>query len=200
MISWEQCALIILASGRSRRFGDEDKLIAPFCGKPLASHAAQLAKAAPFTLCVSVIPAGRSDLQKIFESHGAKALINHDPDAGQGRSLAIGAEAAIEHNCDAAFIVLADMPLIRVTHLERLRQRLDQRDAVFAFDGQRRSPPALFRKSAFPLLAKLSGDQGAKAVMNRIDTTDIKFSAEDLADIDTADDLQKIEEQLAKRR
>ena len=200
MISWEQCGLIILASGQSVRFGDKDKLIAPFCGKPLASYAAQLANAAPFAISISVIPPDRSDLQEIFEMHGAKALINDDPDIGQGRSLAIGAKAALEHGCEAGFVILADMPLIRLMHLDQLRRELGEHDAAFASDDRRRSPPAFFRKSAFPLLASLTGDQGAKSVMNKINATSVRLPAEDLADIDTADDLNKLEASLANRR
>lgn len=200
MIPWEQCGLIILASGQSARFGDADKLTAPFCGAPLASYAAQLAKAAPFAASVSVIPPDRSDLTRIFESHGAKTIINDDPDAGQGRSLAIGVKAIAGHGCDAAFISLADMPLIRLTHLDRLRQRLGEHDAAFASDGQRQSPPALFSKSAFPHLTALSGDQGAKAIMHKIDTVKVDFSAEELSDIDTMEDLHKLEESIANQR
>jgi len=194
MISWEQCGLIILASGQSTRFGETDKLTAPFRGRPLAAHAAQLATAAPFAKSISVIPADRPALNEIFQSVGATIVTNDNPDAGQGRSLSLGVKALCDQGCDAAFVVLADMPLVRLAHLDRLRQKIGAQDAIFASHGERRSPPSLLRKSTFPFLAELEGDHGAKAALGDFITGDIGLPREGLADIDTIDDLHRLEE------
>lgn len=193
MISWEQCGLIILASGQSSRFGETDKLTAPFRGRPIAAYAAQLASAAPFAKSIGVVPAGRPALNGIFQSAGATLVTNNNPNAGQGRSLALGVKALSDQNYDAAFVVLADMPLVRLPHLDRLRQEIGAHDAAFASDGKRRSPPALLRKSTFPLLAKLEGDHGAKAALEDFITRDVDLPADALADIDTIDDLHRLE-------
>ena len=48
MIAVEECVLILLAAGRSRRFGDADKLQEPFLGKPLAYHVVTALEDVPF--------------------------------------------------------------------------------------------------------------------------------------------------------
>lgn len=43
-------AILLLAAGASRRFGTENKLLAPLAGKPLVRHAGDAARAVPAAL------------------------------------------------------------------------------------------------------------------------------------------------------
>lgn len=190
MIDWRNCGLVILASGQSKRFGDGDKLTAPFRGKPLADYVAQLADAAPFAKSIGVIAPERSELKRLFSSYNITTLVNDDPDAGQGRSLALGVSAVAELGCKVAITVLADMPFIKHSHLDRLRVEIEENEAAIAFDGQRRSPPVLFRNSMFEKLTGLAGDAGAREILRQTRRVkNVMMSAEDLVDIDTRDDL-----------
>lgn len=192
MIDWHDCGLVILASGRSKRFGDDDKLTAPFRGKPLAEYAAQLAHAAPFAKAIGVIAPESPELKRLFSSYSITTLVNEDPDAGQGRSLALGVSAIAELDCKAAIIVLADMPFIKHSHLDRLRIEVGENESAIAFDGQRRSPPVLFRNSMFEKLTGLTGDSGAREILRQTRRVkNVMMSAEDLIDIDTRDDFTR---------
>ncbi len=192
MIDWRDCGLVILASGRSKRFGDGDKLTAPFRGKPLAEHAAQLADAAPFAKAIGIIAPERPELRRLFSSYNITMLVNDDPDAGQGRSLALGVNAVAELGCKVAIIALADMPFITHSHLDRLRIEIGENEAAIAFDGQRRSPPVLFRNSMFENLTSLTGDAGAREILRQTRRVkNVMMSAKDLIDIDTRDDLTR---------
>src|SRR3546814_4255821 len=60
MIEPEAVALILLAAGRSTRFGVADKLAAPLHGRPLVQHAANTLSPIPFgrhiAVCSSSLP------------------------------------------------------------------------------------------------------------------------------------------------
>ncbi|MEO1242652.1 MAG: nucleotidyltransferase family protein [Pseudomonadota bacterium] len=192
MIDWRDCGLIILASGRSQRFGDGDKLTAPFRGKPLAEYAAQLANAAPFAKSIAIIAPERPELKRLFSSYNITTLVNDDPGAGQGRSLALGVSAIAELGCKAAIITLADMPFIKHSHLDRLRIEVGENESAIAFDGQRRSPPVLFRNSMFEKLSGLTGDAGAREILRQTRRVkNVMVPTEDLIDIDTREDLTR---------
>ncbi|MEM9619236.1 MAG: nucleotidyltransferase family protein [Pseudomonadota bacterium] len=192
MIDWRDCGLVILASGRSQRFGDNDKLTASFRGKPVAEYAAQLSDAAPFAKSIGVIAPERPDLKRLFSSYNITTLVNSDADAGQGRSLALGVSALAELGCKIAIITLADMPFIRRGHLDRLRIEIRENEAAIAFDGQRRSPPVLFRNSMFEKLTGLTGDAGAREILRQTRRVkNVMMPAQDLIDIDTRDDLTR---------
>jgi molybdenum cofactor cytidylyltransferase len=102
----EECALIILASGLSERFGEADKLMADFRGKPLVQHAIDAAKPLSFAARFAVIPKASTQRRKLFNYEGYSLIENNSPEAGQGGSLKLAAKAAMEKGYDAICIML----------------------------------------------------------------------------------------------
>ena len=186
--------LVILASGLSKRFGDQDKLLASFCDQPLAKQSAMLAAGLRLSPSICVLRPHCPELEKLFTAHKIDLVINDAPEAGQGHSLALGIKAIAERGCDYAYVVLADMPLVTAPHLELLRTQISDHEAAIAFDGRRRSPPALFRRSLFPKLINQSGDSGAKEILRTSNAVkNVSMPANILIDIDVPDDLKKAE-------
>jgi len=77
----EDCALVILASGLSERFGKADKLMAEFRGKPLVQHAIDAADKLPFAERFAVVPVSSKKRRKLF-NYAAYSLAKTCGDGG----------------------------------------------------------------------------------------------------------------------
>lgn len=139
---------IVLAGGRSRRFGS-DKLTATIDGRPLLHHPI-LALAA---CCATVIVAAAHDgpAPTLPGDLTVPVLIVRDAvgDAGPLAGLVAGLEAARE---EIALVVGGDQPALRPDLLRLLLAALgDAAAAVLADEGQPRALPAALRRG--PALA-----------------------------------------------
>jgi molybdenum cofactor cytidylyltransferase len=180
----ETTALILLAAGRSVRFGDTDKLAEPYLGKPLAFHAVTAFEDMPFAFRVAVTLETHLD----FGGRGYDVIVNDLPEEGQARSVRLGVAEAARRGAAAAMIALADMPRVTAAQLYRLIDDAEGDDAVVASsDGVKPSPPALFGAAHFDALKQLSGDRGARDLIAR--GRHVVTSPAELIDIDTPEDL-----------
>lgn len=183
MIGAEQVALVLLAGGRSERFG-ADKLTQPYLGRPLGLHVVVALEAVPFRERISVVSQTRLDLA----SCGYRVVHNDDPGAGMGRSLRLGVEAACTGGAKAVLIALADMPHVTATHIYRLLDRAEGPEAIVASsDGVVPRPPVLFGSTHFDTLLRSEGDRGARDLVKR--GHHVVTSPDELVDIDTPEDL-----------
>lgn len=186
-------ALIALASGLSSRFGQENKLLAHFRGKPLCSHTANYWHRKPATRKFVVVPKYEPKIAAIFERKNWIILTNPNPDAGQSESLKIGIQAAQSEGATTAMICLADMPLVATSHLDAILNAASEHQAVMSSSRGVLMPPAAFRKELFGELTKLSGDQGAKAVfLNCNNRVSVELPQGTEIDVDTPEDLALI--------
>ncbi|MCR6658849.1 MAG: nucleotidyltransferase family protein [Asticcacaulis sp.] len=174
---------VVLAAGASRRFGEEDKLRAEFDGKPLLRHV--LDGLAGLGLD-EVLVVTRAPLS------GVHHIINPHPEAGMGHSLALGVAAL--KPCDAAFIVLADMPLIVPDLYCDMAAALPGHDIVVPVHDGQNGHPVLFSSTCFDELRCLSGDHGARDLLQsgRYRLRHIETGGFILADIDTPEDLNRL--------
>lgn len=175
-------AALLLAAGRSARFGAEDKLSAPFRGVPLGLHAARAL--AQLRLPLQFVVASGVKL----EWPGFEIVPNATPDAGIGHSIALGTAAARSAGASAVLIALADMPLVTTAHLHDVLARYAGAASLVATgNGGRAMPPALFGADWFEALERLSEDRGAHALLDTAIIVDCP--AAQLVDVDTPDDL-----------
>jgi molybdenum cofactor cytidylyltransferase len=191
MIPAERVALILLAAGRSERFGDRDKLAEPFLGHPLAQHVVTALEGVPFAARIAVCAGTGIDLAR----RGYEVVVNDAPAEGQSRSVRLGMAAAIAHDIDAVLIALADMPRVTAAQIWRLLDAArGEDDALASSDGVQPRPPALFGRTHFPVLERLVGDQGARELI--LKGRHIVTSAAELVDIDTPEDLERLRESV----
>lgn len=184
----------VLAAGQSRRFGTTDKLCAPFQGKPLGLHVCDMLARARFALRPQHRLVVASDethpCARGWKDAGFSVVRNPNADEGMGTSVATAARIARRAGSDMLLIALADMPLVPVSHYAALVSRADAsfKDQILAsFDGHARMPPAVFGRGQFDILAQLSADTGARAMLANSETVDCP--PEWLADIDTPEAL-----------
>lgn len=175
-------AAVLLAAGQSTRFGETDKIAAPLNGLPLGLHAAHTLAALPLT--VRFVVTGPTTL----DWPGFEIVTNDQPGAGMARSIALGVAAARRAGAEAVLIALADMPFVPAAHFLRLIARHHGPTSLAAStNGARRMPPALFGADWFATLEGLTGDQGARTLLDRAEM--VPAAADDLLDIDRPSDL-----------
>jgi len=187
MIFAEKTALILLAAGRSVRFGEADKLEQPFLRKPLAFHVVTALEDIPFLTRFAV----RSGTNLDFASRGYRVLQNDQPEIGMSQSVKLGVASARDEGAEAVLIALADMPRVTANHIYHLLDAADSHDAVVASsDGINPRPPALFGAGQFEALLALEGDEGARAMVRS--GRHVIAPESELLDIDTPEDLERL--------
>jgi molybdenum cofactor cytidylyltransferase len=181
---------MILAAGASRRFGRGNKLLAPFRGKALVLHAADALHRASVNklLAVTSDPEVTALMPEFYHIPGEKLL---------SQNIARGAAWAKSHGADRLLVVLGDMPFVTPAHCDLLIERCSDSSASASSSGGVRSPPACFPSAMFDDLIALTGDRGAKALIDAIPSQNI-FEAlgGELLDIDTQAEFEALKEQL----
>ena len=184
----DQIALLLMAGGRSDRFGHSDKLLAELNGMPLGLHMAH--RLTPMTWGARIAVANAT-IKPLLSRCGFEVIAAGER-AGLGDNLSAGVSAL--RNMKAVIIILADMPFVSRRHIEAM---------IFAAKGPRAlvvsrnhgnaSPPVLFGRDYFHDLISLRGDEGARHVFaSRLtEVTWIEADAGELCDIDTVADLNR---------
>jgi molybdenum cofactor cytidylyltransferase len=156
---------LLLAAGASRRYG-ADKLAQPLPdGAPVAVRACRNLLAGTDGVLAVVRP-GSERLAEQLRAEGAEVVVCPDADLGMGHSLAFGIRA----RPDAAgwLVALADMPWLSPATVRAVADALRTGAPIAApcRDG-RRGHPVGFARSFGPELAALTGDSGAKDLIQR---------------------------------
>jgi molybdenum cofactor cytidylyltransferase len=186
-------AALILAAGASTRFAGGHKLLAEFRGKPVISHVFELAISAPLDVRLVVTGARVGEIAALAERAGLRSL--HNPDFASGLSTSLKAGlAALPPDCDGVIVLLGDMPLIRPQTLQAILQAAQINPAFAAIVPMHQGEwghPVLLKRALFEEIAILTGDQGARKLLNS--RKDVLTLAVDdpgiLADFDTREAL-----------
>jgi molybdenum cofactor cytidylyltransferase len=181
MIAADRVALVLLAAGRSTRFGS-NKLLAELEGKPLIRHAADTLIQAGFGWTFAVCTGETAPLLGDFE-----IVTNSKPEAGQARSIRLGVQRAMETGCGAVMIALGDMPFVSAAHLDALLAATGEVVASAAVGKP--MPPALFARARARDLLALDGDRGARDLL--ASATLVHADPRVLRDVDTRDQLPR---------
>ena len=184
---------VILAAGASTRMGEPKQLL-ELDGRPLVVRAAEAALASPAWPVVVVLgaqaPAIRPCLARL------PVLLAENPAWAEGMASSLRAGIAtlrqFSRSIDAALVALCDQPAFSPALIERLLEarRATGRGIVAAHYGGRNGAPALFLREYFPALAALTGEEGARALLNGDPAQVASVPLPELAaDLDTPADL-----------
>ena len=182
---------ILLAAGSAKRFGSDKLLHALPHEVPIAIQAARnLAAVVGKDVLVVLRPEAKA-LSALFLKEGCRAVVCDNAAEGMGASLACGVRAA--GAADAYLVALADMPFIRASTIEAVRDALASGATLAApYFRARRGHPVGIAASFRAELEGLSGDQGAKTLLARHQDKMTKIPVGDpgaIRDIDTQGDL-----------
>lgn len=159
----ERIVGILLAAGAGTRFGGDKLMHRLADGTPMALAAAGALRAA-CPRVVAVVRPGDEALARRLAAAGCEPLFCPQAHRGMGHSLAAGVQATPD--ADGWLVTLADMPFIAADSHRAVLARLHGGASLAAafFDG-RRGHPVGFARAWFSQLTALTGDQGARAIL-----------------------------------
>jgi molybdenum cofactor cytidylyltransferase len=202
IIPIQRTAVVLLASGLSRRFGSKDKLLADLGGRPLVDHAAQELSGLDALTKIAVCPNDKREIGERLHDRFVIA-VNKKPKRGLGHSIAVGVSVAMQFKPDAVVLAMGDMPFIERPVIEGVVNHLGHEGANIVHCGEMRGtrPPTAFDRACFEALTHLDGDDGARAVVaeGRFRVIGLSAPAPLLADVDTREDLELARRQMMVR-
>jgi len=158
---------IVLAAGRASRMG-ENKLVAELDGEPIVRRT------------VRAVLGSRARPVIVLTGHEADAVTRalaglevrfvHNPDFADGMSTSLRVGIAAAGTVDGALICLGDMPRLRPAHLDAVIDAFragDPAEIVVPTFDRKRGNPVLWPRCYFAEIAALSGDVGARALIDR---------------------------------
>ena len=184
---------LLLAAGRSRRFGS-DKLSAKLDGSAVIRWSAKAL--ASLDEVYVVVPPGADALMQALSRLDVRFVVNLARDEGMASSIRAGI-AALSDDVVAVVIALADQPQLRPDVIAKLCDRWRSGDVAAAApvyrDGQ--GNPVLFGRECFDALLALRGDTGARSVLEALGKRGATIQVDDVmpVDIDTQDALQQLQ-------
>jgi molybdenum cofactor cytidylyltransferase len=190
-------AVVVLAAGCSQRFGRFKQLL-PWGDGTLLSHTVDVALASQ-ARPVSVVLGCQADAcRAALGDRPVEVVVNPDWSRGQSTSVRAGL-AALPENVSAVLFHLADQPGVTPAVLDAL---IDRHAATLApvvwpeYQGQRGNP-VLFDRVTFSDLREVTGDIGAKPVLQayaRAGAAERVAVAEPgvLLDVDRPQDLDRL--------
>ncbi|MGQ5700899.1 nucleotidyltransferase family protein [Sandaracinobacteroides sp. A072] len=177
---------ILLAAGASRRMGAA-KLALPIAGRPMIART--LDAVAEAGIPALMVTGAHADAV-LEAAPGVPHVHAAEHAEGLAESLKAGL-AASPADWTAALVVLGDMPFVLPSTLRALAARLEAGAmAVVPVVVGRRGNPAGFARAAWPRLMALSGDRGARTLLDALGAMDIPVDDRGiLRDIDRPEDL-----------
>jgi molybdenum cofactor cytidylyltransferase len=171
-----------------------NKLVENVNGKPLVRSAVDAALASRLDPVLVVTGHQAEKIGAAVAGTPVALVHNEQFDEGLSSSLRTGV-AAVPPDCDGAMVLLGDMPDISPALIDRLIAAFDPAGghaACVATVGKRRGHPVLWARRFFPELMTLSGDKGAREILQAHADQVLEIEAMDdapLVDIDTVEAL-----------
>jgi molybdenum cofactor cytidylyltransferase len=191
-------AAVVLAAGLSRRMG-QAKLLMPVGGRAIVRYVVESVLAGGVDLVWVVTGPDVEPIETALAGLEVQIAVNPAPEEGQASSLRAGI-AALPASVDAVLIALGDQPSLAPSIIPALlAARRTSPKLIVApryRDGQ--GNPVLFKREIFPELLRLTGDQGARPIIQK-EPARVEWVELDLPmppDVDTLDDYEKIRANL----
>lgn len=187
-------AAIVLAAGLSRRMG-RPKLLLELEGRPIIRHAVERVFSSGILQVLVVTGPEHEDLARALHGLPVRFVVNETPEAGQGSSVSAGVRA-LPAGTTAVLIALGDQPGVPAEVIPALLDALKLAGKTVAApryaDGL--GNPVLFAASVLPELLALSGDRGARAVVERDPSrlAVVEIASPMPRDIDTPEDYERL--------
>ena len=191
---------LLLAAGRSVRFGG-DKLLAQLCGRRVVRWSVE-SLAANVDVIYAVVPPGAHELIRALGGINVVFVEHLGRDQGLASSIGAGV-AALSDDVEAVLIALGDQPLVSSVIGSRLvaAWRARHARAVAPKYRDRVGHPVLLDRRCFAQLSALTGDQGARTLLDSLgsELELVRVDENAPADVDTREALRVLETATACR-
>lgn len=178
---------VILAAGASTRMGAPKQLLA-LDGRPLVVRTVEAALASSAWPVVVVLGAHAEKIRPVLAR--LPVLIAENPAWAEGMAASIRAGVTMlrqfSRALDGALVALCDQPAFSADTIAQLvaAQHATGRSIVAAHYNNRHGAPALFLREHFEALSHLTGEEGARTLLNgdsaRVAAVDLPALALDL--------------------
>jgi molybdenum cofactor cytidylyltransferase len=211
-------ALILAAGSSSRMGGGRHKLLLPLGDRPVLAHTIEATLASQARPIVVVlghqVEQVRDQISPYLDRPDVFSIENTDYLRGMSTSLRAGIQALIDrenkdgppgHSLAGVLIMLGDQPLMTARILDTLiasKHTTGKRILIPFYNGERGNP-VLFDASLFPELLEITGDGGARSVIerHRSEVARIELGASMASfDVDTWDAYQEVVAEWERQR
>ncbi len=178
------------------------KAILPLRGKAILTRVLDALRASQVREILVVLGAEADRIRKEVPMRGARVVVSPDYGLGISASIRTGLRAA-SPGADAFLIVLGDQPLVTTATIDVLLSRREGTGArilVPTYHGVRGNP-VLLHRSLSAEMESVQGDVGCRGVVASHQNEVVEVPVDDagiLVDVDTKEDLRRIEEALAE--
>jgi molybdenum cofactor cytidylyltransferase len=184
---------VVLAAGLARRMG-RPKVLLAFRGKPLVRWSVE-ALLPHVEDCVVVAGVEDAAVRDALAGLAARVVRNPQPELGQASSIAAGVRALAPWT-RAALVALGDQPRLPPEVVPALLDAFRRTGKAIVAPVYRgtRGTPVLFAAGVFPELAALTGDTGARPVVEarpeRVELVPLDLPMP--PDVDTPEDYARL--------
>jgi molybdenum cofactor cytidylyltransferase len=192
--SIENLAIAILAAGESKRMGSP-KAFLQIEGETLLERIIAKAKSTNIQNIFLVTGAYHSDMLQVANNADINVLYNTDWQEGMGSSLRSAVEAVSQlPNLQGLLVLLIDQPFVNEDLLKLLISKFEEnpKKPIASFYKDINGVPAIFPKVMWNDLLGISGDKGARQLLEkRGDVISIPFP-KGAIDLDFPEDFEQI--------
>ena len=185
---------LVLAAGRAQRFGSP-KLLARLGDRPLIRHTSERVLEAAIGDVTVVTGDAHAALADALIGLPVQLVQNAHPADGLSGSLKVGVVAAGEA---AVLVMLGDQPTVPKAVIRALVEayRTSGKPIICPVYRGELGNPVLLSPIVFPELMGLTGDRGARSVIERDPTRvhQVTFDLEMPGDVDTPGSLERLNE------
>ena len=185
---------LLMAAGRSSRMGGTHKLGALFDGEALIKRSARLLGASGLRSVAVVLGHDAQRLTALLERLHVAAIINPDYAEGLASSLRTGF-ASLPHDSDGVLVHLADMPAVTSEAMASMISAFRKHGGnviVRATHAGKRGNPVILPRAVYAAVARLTGDMGARAIVEGFagQVIDVEIGEAASLDVDTPEALK----------
>lgn len=158
---------IILAAGTSSRLGRPKQLL-DYRGKPLLQHVIDNARASRLDEVVLVLGANWERIETAVDCSDVHLVVNPNFSQGQSTSLIAGVNA-LHPGVDGVLFLLGDQPGVTAKIIDAELGAFDGNPRMIVMTDWQGTPthPVLFGRGYFAEFHTLTGDTGAKPIIQR---------------------------------
>jgi molybdenum cofactor cytidylyltransferase len=190
----ERIAGIVLAAGLGSRMG-RNKMLIQLDGRSVVRRAVETAVAAGLSPILVVMGHEQERVEAELSGLAFSKIVNADYAQGMNTSLRAGI-AAVPHDCAAALLMLADMPLVDARMLGDLCEafRSQQAPLVVSTYDQVVAPPIVYGRALFAELLALRAEDCGKRVVkaHRDEALELAWPTSALTDLDLPADVDRV--------
>jgi molybdenum cofactor cytidylyltransferase len=171
------------------------KLLLDWGGRPVIRRVVEQVKAGGVDEALVVLGREAPAIREALAGLSLRFVENPEPEAGQASSIACGV-SALGPAVSAALIALGDQPALPSGVIPRLLQTFRETGKTIVAPLYRgvQGNPVLFAAAVFPELRTLTGDRGARSLVEQ-DASRVALVPFDLpmpADLDTLEDYERL--------